>query len=87
MKKLGAAVAKAQFLGLLTEVETKRRPILITRNGKPVAQLAPLDLPEETDPLDAFHFPGVKIVGDITQPIYSDEEWEQFFEESARQLK
>jgi prevent-host-death family protein len=87
MKTMGAAKAKAQFLALLDEVEMKRIPVLVTKNGKPVAKLMPLELSPETDPLDRFYFGKGKIIGDITAPIYSDEEWEEFFQASAEQFK
>jgi antitoxin (DNA-binding transcriptional repressor) of toxin-antitoxin stability system len=70
----------------MDEVQAKRVPVLVTKNGKPVAKLVPIDLPEGEDPLDAFYFGKIEIVGDIMKPIYSDKEWEQFFEESAREL-
>jgi hypothetical protein len=41
----------------------------------------------EPDPLDAFKFEGARIVGDITLPLYSDEEWEQFFQAKEAKFK
>ncbi|HSY37415.1 MAG TPA: type II toxin-antitoxin system Phd/YefM family antitoxin [Acidobacteriaceae bacterium] len=87
MKKLGAASAKAQFLALLTEVETKREPVLVTKNGKPVATISPLDIPKDVDPLDAYRFDGVEIVGDITAPLFSDKEYEEFDQATLAQLQ
>ena len=87
MKTIAAAKCKAQFLTVLKQVEAKREPVLVTKNGKPVAKMVPLDLPEEEDPLAAFRYPGLKIVGDIMAPLYTDEEYEEFFERSAEQLK
>jgi prevent-host-death family protein len=40
MKTISASNAKAQFLGLLDEVE-RGETIVITRHGKPIARLAP----------------------------------------------
>jgi antitoxin (DNA-binding transcriptional repressor) of toxin-antitoxin stability system len=69
-------------------VQSRREPVLVTKNGKPVAKMVPLDIPEGEDPLDAFRFPGkVEIVGDIMAPLYTDAEWEEFFEQSMEQLK
>ncbi len=87
MKTMAAGKFKAQCLAVMDEVQLKREPVLVTKNGKPVAKLVPLDLPDE-DPLDAFRFPGkIEIVGDIMAPIYTDEELDEFFERSADQLK
>jgi prevent-host-death family protein len=83
---MAAGKFKAQCLAVMDEVQAKRVPVLVTKNGKPVAKLVPIDLPEGEDPLDAFYFGKIEIVGDIMKPIYSDKEWEQFFEESAREL-
>jgi prevent-host-death family protein len=83
---MAAGKFKAQCLAVMDEVQAKRVPVLVTKNGKPVAKLVPIDLPEGEDPLDAFYFGKIEIIGDIMKPIYSDKEWEQFFEESAREL-
>jgi prevent-host-death family protein len=86
MRTMAAGKFKAQCLAVMDEVQAKRVPVLVTKNGKPVAKLVPIDLAEGEDPLDAFYFGKIEIVGDIMKPIYSDKEWEQFFEESAREL-
>jgi prevent-host-death family protein len=84
---MAAGKFKAQCLAVMDEVQAKREPVVVTKNGKPVAKLVPLDLPEGEDPLDAFYFGNIEIVGDIMAPIYTDQEWEEFFEASAAQLK
>ena len=87
MRTMAAGKFKAQCLSVMDEVKAKREPVLVTKNGRPVAKLVPLDLPEGEHPLDAFRFPGgVEIHGDIMAPMYSDEEWEEFFKHSAEQL-
>jgi prevent-host-death family protein len=86
MRTMQAGQFKAKCLAVMDEVQAKREPVLLTKNGKPVAKLVPLEA--EDDPLEAFRFPGkIEIVGDIMAPLYSDEEYEQFFERSVRQLK
>jgi hypothetical protein len=36
------------------------------------------------DPLEIFRYKGgVEIVGDIMAPLYTDEEWDEFFEASC----
>ena len=78
MRTMAAAKFKAQCLAVMDEVQARREPVLVTKNGKPVAKLVPLDLPDDVDPLDAFRFPGVEIVGDIMAPLYTDEELDEF---------
>ena len=79
MKTMAAAKCKAQFLSVLKEVEAKREPILVTRNGKPVAKMVPLEIPETEDPLEVFRFPGkIEIVGDIEAPLYTEKNGKSF---------
>ena len=85
MKTMAAGKFKATCLSLLDEVATKREPVLVTKNGKPVAKLVPLET--EADPLEAFRYPGIRIIGDIMAPIYTDEELDEFERNSEQQLK
>jgi prevent-host-death family protein len=86
MKTMTASKFKATCLAVMDEVEAKREPVLVTKNGRPVAQLIPVE--QVGDPLDVFLFPGkVAIHGDIMAPLYSDEELEEFFEREAGHLK
>lgn len=87
MRTMPAGQFKAKCLAVMDEVQAKRIPVLVTKNGKPVAKLVPLELPEGEDPLDAFYYGKIEIVGDILAPLYSDEELEEFYEASAAQLK
>ena len=73
MKKIAAADFKARCLTLMEDVRSTRQPLIITKRGKPVAKLVPLD-----DTKDEFfdRLKGViKIVGDIESPIEEDA-WE-----------
>ncbi len=88
MKTMPAGKFKATCLAVLDEVEAKRQPVVVTKNGRPVAKVVPLEIPADVDPLDAFLFPGkVEIVGDIMAPLYTDEEWDEFFAAKAARLK
>ena len=73
MKEMGAALVKAQFLSLASEVQRKREPILVTKNGKPTVKIVPAT--DEDDVLAAFRFGGLKIVGDIEAPAADLEDW------------
>ncbi len=86
MRTMAAGKFKATCLAVMDEVQAKREPVIVTKNGKPVVKMVPLD--SSDDPLEAFRFPGkIEIVGDIMAPMYSDEEYEEFFQESMEQLK
>jgi prevent-host-death family protein len=66
-----AAEFKAKCLRLMDEVAKGRTPLVITKRGKPIAKLVPV---EET-PIDPFGCMAgtVKILGDIISPIDEDE--------------
>jgi len=46
--RVQASVFKSRCLALLDEVEVTHRTIVVTKNGRPVAKLVPLDAPEPT---------------------------------------
>jgi prevent-host-death family protein len=62
---------KARCLKLMDEVRATRRPLVITKRGKPVAKLVPI---EESEPRSIFGcMKGtVTILGDIISPIEQD---------------
>lgn len=53
---IAAGQAKAQFLRLLKDVETKRETVIVTKHGREVAKLVPMDLAADVDPLDRYLF-------------------------------
>ena len=67
-----AAQFKAQCLSLLERVRQSRRPIIVTKHGRPVAKVVPF----ATQPLSILGFSKgtVKILGDIVAP--TGERWE-----------
>lgn len=74
MKKIAAAAFKAQCLTLMDQVRSTKQPLLITKRGKPVAKLVPVDTGQ-----DDFigRLKGVfRVVGDIESPIEVPEVWE-----------
>ena len=76
MKTIAAGKFKATCLALMDEVQAKREPVLVTKNGKPVAKLVPVEAGDE-DPLAIFKFPGkIEIVGDIVSPASDLEDWD-----------
>ena len=64
---VAASDFKANCLRLMDEVAQQRRPIIITKRGKPVARLVPI----EKKAIDLFgRMAGsIKICGDIINPI------------------
>ena len=72
IRRVSAANFKADCLRLLDEVAHGRRPIIVTKRGKPVATLVPV----EDAPIDPFGCMAgtASICGDIIGPI-EDLEW------------
>ena len=73
MRTMGAAKFKANCLAVMDEVQSKREPVLLTKNGKPVAKLVPAE--EESDPLAIFRTGSFRSNGDLIKPIVGPEEW------------
>jgi prevent-host-death family protein len=75
MKTIPAGKFKVHCLAIMDEVQAKRQAVVITKRGKPVAKLVPIE--QEKDDIFGF-FKGkgkVEIKGDIVGPILSPEEW------------
>ena len=72
MRTVKASEFKAKCLKLVDEVAATGEPIVITKNGKPVAQLGPLI--ERPKSLWGAHKGQIEIMGDIIEPI--DLEWD-----------
>jgi prevent-host-death family protein len=72
MKTIKASEFKAKCLALMDEVAASHESIVITKNGKPVAQLSPV----VRKPRSVFGLMKgrIKILGDIISPI--EEDWE-----------
>lgn len=68
---ISAAQFKAECLKLMDEVEKTRQPIVITKHGRPVAQLAPI--PADAGSLFGYMKGTLTINGDVMAPI--DVEW------------
>ncbi|MEZ5396115.1 MAG: type II toxin-antitoxin system Phd/YefM family antitoxin [Bryobacterales bacterium] len=59
---------KATCLSLLEEVRRTRRPLLVTRFGKPVAQIVPPDPPKAAKRKLGGMAKTVELAGDIVTP-------------------
>ena len=68
---IGAGDFKATCLKLLDDVARSRRPLIITKHGKPVARLVPM--PPDTELFGALAG-SVLREGDLQSPI--DTEWD-----------
>ena len=74
MKKISVTEFRKRCLELVDIVAATREPLVITRNGKPVAKLVPTKRPKQ-----AFFgcLAGmIEIVGDLESPVQPTEDWE-----------
>ena len=71
-KTMKASECKAKFLGVLDEVASTRERVIVTKNGKPVAEIVPfVDKPKS---LFGAMKGSITILGDIEAPL--DVEWD-----------
>jgi prevent-host-death family protein len=73
MKTMPAGAFKVHCLKVMDEVQSKRQAVVITKRGKPVAKLVPVE--QEKDEIFGFFKGKGKILGDIVSPILTPEEW------------
>jgi len=74
MKTMAAGKFKAQCLKVMDRVNATREPVVITKKGRPVAKLVPVDVSSH-DPLGSL-VGIIEIVGDIESPVEPPEAWE-----------
>jgi prevent-host-death family protein len=75
MKEVPISEFKAKCLGMLEEVRKTRKPIRVTRFGKPVAEVVPT-APEEHPKSWLGCMAGTaEILGDIVGPTGSLDDW------------
>jgi prevent-host-death family protein len=67
MKQVPAAQFKAQCLALMEQVAQTGSPLVVTKHGKPMVQIGPVEPAE--DEIFGFLKGKVKIVGDIMNTI------------------
>ena len=76
MEEIAISEFKAKCLALLEQVRATKKPIRITRFGKPVAEVVP-----PTTVMDRNDWIGsmkgrMRITGDIVSPANDEDEWE-----------
>ena len=72
MRTIKASDFKARCLKLMDEVAETGEPLVITKNGRPVAQLGPVERARKS--IWGLHRGQIEILGDIIEPL--DVAWE-----------
>jgi len=84
MRTMAAGEFKAKCLAVMAEVNATGRPVLVTKRGKPLARVLPLEEQTQQESPEAIfgclrHMGA--IAGDIVSSEFTDEEWERMFNE------
>ena len=73
MKKISVTELRKRCLEFVDIVTATREPLVITRNGKPVAKVVPSNRP--TQGFFGCLAGTIEIVGDIESPVQPAEDW------------
>jgi len=76
MKEVAISEFKAKCLGLLEQVRKTKKPIRITRFGKPVAEIIPPSPASEPGDWLGSMKGRMEILGDIVSPVVDESDWE-----------
>jgi prevent-host-death family protein len=75
MKEVAISEFKAKCLALLDQVQKTKKPIRITRRGRPVAEVVPPTPVRSNDWIGSMKGKS-KILGDIISPASEETDWE-----------
>jgi prevent-host-death family protein len=73
MKKMAAGSFKTNCLAVMDEVQARHETVVITKHGKPVAKLVPVNA--DADEIYDFLAGKGVVNGDIVSPAVSPDEW------------
>jgi prevent-host-death family protein len=76
MEEIAISKFKATCLAVLERVRKTRRPIRVTKFGKPVAEVVPPSAPPEKKKWTGSMAGTIRIHGDIVGPVTEPEDWE-----------
>ena len=71
--EIKASEFKARCLKLMEQVAATREPLIITKNGKPIAQLGPVPARAPRGIL-GLH-PQGRVLGDVVGPAVAEKDW------------
>jgi prevent-host-death family protein len=76
MREVAISEFKAKCLALLEQVRLTKKPIRVTRFGKPVAEVVPPESVQGREAWIGSMKDSMEIVGDIISPANDEGEWE-----------
>ncbi len=75
MKEIAISEFKAKCLALLEQVQKTKKPIRVTRFGKPIAEVVPPSPAQVSDWMGSMK-DSIEIIGDIVSPANEESDWE-----------
>jgi prevent-host-death family protein len=76
MKEVAISEFKAKCLALFERVRGTRQPLIVTRHGKPIAEVIPPAPPVDRQALFGSMKDRITIRGDIVSPAMEKDDWE-----------
>jgi prevent-host-death family protein len=85
MAKIGATEFKARCLEIMDLVAERRESYVITKRGRPVARLTPVERDTKKDIFGcmAGH---TEVADGLERPLLTDEQWRGFLDQTAAQV-
>lgn len=74
MKTMAAGTFKARCLQVIEQVRMRHQPVLITRRGKPIAKLVPVEKERRSTVFGSMRGK-IEIRGDIVAPVLPKTIW------------
>lgn len=76
MQEIAISEFKAKCLALLEQVHKTKKPLRVTRFGKPVAEVIPPSPEARAGDWLGSMKGSIEIVGDIVSPVMEESDWE-----------
>jgi len=76
MKEVAISEFKAKCLALLEQVHQTKKPLLITKFGKPIAEVVPPSASAAPGDWMGSMKDTIQILGDIVSPASNESDWE-----------
>jgi prevent-host-death family protein len=82
MQTIAAGEFKAKCLGVMAEVNSTGRPVLVTKRGQPFVRVLPVEEPAENESPEAIFgclrhmLASEKGLDDLVEPIFPLEDWD-----------
>jgi prevent-host-death family protein len=80
MKKVAISEFKAKCLSLLEEVQKTKKPLLVTKFGKPIAEVGPPSVNQKNRSWLGSMTGEINFLEDIVSPIFDERDWKELGE-------